>query len=81
MKLKWIPIYSAAFIVGTGAGLAQTATKTYVFSETLVNEIYTTLAKDPYSQVATVLSHLQAEVLKQPALTAVPEAPKTEGVK
>ena len=50
-------------------------TKTYVLSETLVNEIYTTLAKDPYSQVATVLAHLQAEVLKQPAPIAAPTEP------
>ena len=74
-------IMAATFAVATVPAMAETPAKTYVLSETLVNEIYTTLAKDPYSQVATVLSHLQAEVLKQPALAAVPEAPKTEGVK
>ena len=51
------------------------APKTYVLSETLVNEIYTTLAKDPYGQVATVLSHLQTEVLKQPAPVVAPSEP------
>lgn len=70
-----------AIILVSEPVIASEPAKTYVLSEALVNEIYTTLAKDPYSQVATVLSHLQAEVLKQPALTAVPEAPKTEGVK
>jgi len=70
----------AAFLVSTSA-MAETPVKTYVLSETLVNEIYSTLAKDPYSQVATVLSHLQAEVLKQPAPIVVPEAPKSEPAK
>lgn len=58
-----------------------TSGKTYVLSETLVNEIYTTLAKDPYSQVATVLSHLQAEVLKQPAPVASPKPTEAEPAK
>jgi len=59
-----------------GAVMAQTPSpKTYVLSEPLINEIYTTLAKDPYGQVATVLGHLQAEVLKQPAPIAAPSEP------
>ncbi len=64
----------ATLLISTPA-LAETPVKTYVLSETLVNEIYTTLAKDPYGQVATVLSHLQAEVLKQPAPIAAPAEP------
>ena len=69
-------IFAAIVVAFAWPALAQTpAPKTYVLSETLVNEIYTTLAKDPYSQVATVLSHLQAEVLKQPAPIAAPTEP------
>ena len=63
-----------AVFVSTSA-FAEVSAKTYVLSETLVNEIYTTLAKDPYSQVATVLAHLQAEVLKQPAAVVAPSEP------
>ena len=74
-------IMAASLAMVTIPALAETPVKTYVLSESLVNEIYTTLAKDPYSQVATVLSHLQAEVLKQPSPIAAPEAPKTEGAK
>ena len=68
-------VLALAFAIIGLPALAETPVKTYVLSETLVNEIYTTLAKDPYSQVATVLSHLQAEVLKQPAAVAAPSEP------
>ena len=74
MKLLVLAAGLAA-ITWPGGVMAQTPSKTYVLSETLVNEIYTTLAKDPYSQVATVLAHLQAEVLKQPAPIAAPTEP------
>ena len=79
MRLSKIGYGIIASIVLTGAASAESSApppvKTYVLSETLVNEIYTTLAKDPYSQVATVLAHLQAEVLKQPAPIAAPAEP------
>lgn len=72
--MKPAVLASVFAIIGLPA-MAETPVKTYVLSETLVNEIYTTLAKDPYSQVATVLAHLQAEVLKQPAPIAAPTEP------
>ena len=68
-------IMAATFMVAAVPAMAETPVKTYILSETLVNEIYTTLAKDPYSQVATVLAHLQSEVLKQPAPIAAPAEP------
>ena len=72
--MKYLTMIAGFVLIATSAA-AETPVKTYVLSETLVNEIYTTLAKDPYSQVATVLSHLQAEVLKQPAPIAAPTEP------
>ena len=71
----------AGFVLIATSAAAETPVKTYVLSETLVNEIYTTLAKDPYGQVATVLSHLQAEVLKQPAPFVLPKTPEPEPAK
>ena len=72
--MKYLTMIAGFVLIATSAA-AETPVKTYVLSETLVNEIYTTLAKDPYSQVATVLAHLQAEVLKQPAPIAAPTEP------
>jgi hypothetical protein len=74
-------ILAAGFAAIAFPAFAQTPPKTYVLSEALVNEIYTTLAKDPYSQVATVLSHLQAEVLKQPAPAVAPKPTEAEPAK
>ncbi len=68
----------ATLLISTPA-LAETPVKTYVLSETLVNEIFVTLKGEPWDKVNPVLSHLQGEVLKQPTVTA--KAPEPESAK